>query len=201
MLQSLPYPTSLTPATPSNLLIQSKDLRQVHLPTSIDLVNNQINQTQIKNSFKIDSQTTLSSSAGTRNKPLQAWSPTVEQHSTQFQYDQLASDSNSWDQFATNDRITGTKTNYHEDIYTTKLDRSGPDFRARESRAAQLEKEILNVSSHARSFLCGSLTPFDRQGNGLKHNVHMVEERNLVDDTGLDEEDRQVHQVLSSPVV
>lgn len=53
----------------------------------------------------------------------------------------------SWDQFATNERMYGTRSDYHEEIYTTKLDRSGADYRAREQRAAQLEKEILKVSN------------------------------------------------------
>ena len=51
-----------------------------------------------------------------------------------------------WDQFATNERLYGTRTDYHEELYTTKLDRSGADYRAREQRAAQLEREILKVS-------------------------------------------------------
>lgn len=54
----------------------------------------------------------------------------------------------SWDQFATNERLYGARTDYHEDIYTTKLDRSGSDYNAREKRAAQLEREILKVCSN-----------------------------------------------------
>ncbi|KAI5479280.1 Pab1 binding protein [Pseudohyphozyma bogoriensis] len=78
----------------------------------------------------------------------------------------------AWDQFAANERMYGTRTDYHEDLYTTKLDRSGADYRAREQRAAQLEREIL-------------------KGSSLSSNAHMAEERGLaVDDSGLDEEDR-----------
>lgn len=51
-----------------------------------------------------------------------------------------------WDQFATNERLFGATTDYDEEIYTTKLDRTGADYRAREQRAAQLEREILKVS-------------------------------------------------------
>lgn len=61
----------------------------------------------------------------------------------------------SWDQFATNERLYGTRTDYHEEIYTTKLDRSGADYRAREQRAAQLEREILKVG-FLQCLLCGS---------------------------------------------
>lgn len=50
-----------------------------------------------------------------------------------------------WDQFAANERMYGLKTDYNEEIYTTKLDRSTKDFKDREARAAQLEREILKV--------------------------------------------------------
>lgn len=51
----------------------------------------------------------------------------------------------AWDQFAANERMYGLKTDYDEEIYTTKLDRSTKDFKDREARAAQLEREILKV--------------------------------------------------------
>ncbi|BGP13653.1 hypothetical protein JCM10213_001332 [Rhodosporidiobolus nylandii] len=66
-----------------------------------------------------------------------------------------------WDQFAANERQFGLKTDYDDEIYTTKLDRSGKDFRAREAKAAQLEREILKGSS----------------ASTLASNAHMAEER------------------------
>ena len=51
----------------------------------------------------------------------------------------------AWDQFAANERMYGLKTDYNEEIYTTKLDRNTKDFKDREARAAQLEREILKV--------------------------------------------------------
>lgn len=50
-----------------------------------------------------------------------------------------------WDQFETNARLFGTKTSYQEEIYTTKLDRSGSDFKKREKVAEKLASEIVNV--------------------------------------------------------
>lgn len=50
-----------------------------------------------------------------------------------------------WDQFAVNEKLFGAKTNYQEELYTTKLDKSGADFKAREKRAIQLANEIQNV--------------------------------------------------------
>ncbi|GAA5877431.1 hypothetical protein JCM16303_003329 [Sporobolomyces ruberrimus] len=78
-----------------------------------------------------------------------------------------------WDQFAANERMYGLKTDYNEEIYTTKLDRSTKDFKDREARAAQLEREILKGTS------------------GLASNAHMAEERGeQVDDDNVNEEDR-----------
>ncbi|GAA5847908.1 hypothetical protein JCM3766R1_003182 [Sporobolomyces carnicolor] len=84
-----------------------------------------------------------------------------------------AGGSGAWDQFAANERMYGLKTDYDEEIYTTKLDRSTKDFKDREARAAQLEKEILKGSS------------------SLASNAHMAEERGeQVDDGDVNEEDR-----------
>jgi PAB1-binding protein PBP1 len=50
--------------------------------------------------------------------------------------------SDNWDQFAANEKLFGLKTNFDEELYTTKLDRSAPDFKAREKRAAEMAAEI-----------------------------------------------------------
>jgi len=65
----------------------------------------------------------------------------------------------AWDQFATNERQFGIKSNYDEDIYTTKLDRSGKDFKERERNAERIAREILNSSTN---------------------NPHLAEERNQI---------------------
>ena len=54
----------------------------------------------------------------------------------------------AWDQFAVNEKLFGTKTNYQEELYTTKLDKSGADYRARERKAERLAQEIQSVSEH-----------------------------------------------------
>jgi PAB1-binding protein PBP1 len=53
----------------------------------------------------------------------------------------------SWDQFAANEKLFGLTTNFHEEIYTTKLDRSAPDFKAREKRAAEVAAEIQKATT------------------------------------------------------
>ncbi|WAQ86341.1 hypothetical protein PtA15_7A67 [Puccinia triticina] len=76
-----------------------------------------------------------------------------------------------WDQFEANEKLFGTRTDFDEEIYTTKLDRSGKDFKERERKAEALAREIMASSSA---------------------NPHVQEERGgaVVDDSGMDEEDK-----------
>lgn len=77
--------------------------------------------------------------------------------------------SGPWDQFAANEAQFGVRSNYEESMYTTKLDKSGHDFKQREREAERLAKEILTQGSS---------------------NAHVAEERGLADDSGLNEEDK-----------
>lgn len=52
----------------------------------------------------------------------------------------------AWDQFETNKRLFGTGTTWDENLYTTKLDRSAPDYKAKEKEAERLAAEIMGVS-------------------------------------------------------
>ena len=76
-----------------------------------------------------------------------------------------------WDQFTANEQLFGVKASFDEDVYTTKLDRSAPGFKEKEKRAAKIASEIL-----------GSVT----------NNAHIAEERGIVDDSGMNEEDKCV---------
>lgn len=85
----------------------------------------------------------------------------------------------SWDQFYTNEKLFGVKASFDEDVYTTKLDRSAPDFKDRERKAQKLANEII-----------GAVT----------NNPHIAEERGLiVDDSGADEEDKYVFHFQLCP--
>ncbi|KAF5382099.1 hypothetical protein D9615_004336 [Tricholomella constricta] len=76
----------------------------------------------------------------------------------------------SWDQFAVNEKLFGVKTNFDENLYTTKLDRSAADFKERERNAQRIANEIIGATSS---------------------NPHIAEERNqTVDDSGINEEDK-----------
>lgn len=83
------------------------------------------------------------------------------------------SNGGAWDQFAVNERLFGVKTDYDENIYTTVIDKSHPEYSKRYAAADRKAREI---------------------ENSVTNNRHVEEERikdNLtVDDSGLDEEDK-----------
>lgn len=47
-----------------------------------------------------------------------------------------------WDQFAVNERQFGIKTTYDENIYTTAIDKSHPQYKERLAKADKAAKEI-----------------------------------------------------------
>ena len=61
----------------------------------------------------------------------------------------LSAESGTWDQFAANEARFGLKSSYNEELYTTKLDRSGANFAAKEKEAARIAAEIIAVSGLA----------------------------------------------------
>ncbi|KAI8049179.1 LsmAD domain-containing protein [Syncephalis plumigaleata] len=79
--------------------------------------------------------------------------------------------SQPWDQFEANKKLFGLKSDYNEEIYTTKLDRNKPDYKEREKAAIKIANEILRSTTD---------------------NVHVAEERNQVTaaEDNMDEEDR-----------
>lgn len=80
-------------------------------------------------------------------------------------------------------------TNFDEEIYTTKLDRTAPDYKDRERKAQQIANEILGVSMGLPTFVQRALTIPDSQSS--TSNPHIAEERNLAnDDSGKNEEDK-----------
>lgn len=75
-----------------------------------------------------------------------------------------------WDQFAVNEQMFGVTTSFNEEYYTTKLDRSAPDFKEKERKAQRIASEIVGVPTV---------------------NPHMAEERGaVIDDSGVNEEDK-----------
>jgi PAB1-binding protein PBP1 len=77
-----------------------------------------------------------------------------------------------WDQFAENERRFGIKTDYDENIYTTTIDKTHPQYKQRMAEADKKAKEIINKAAF---------------------NSHVAEERvqdNVGGDDGVDEEDK-----------
>ncbi|KZS88055.1 hypothetical protein SISNIDRAFT_460103 [Sistotremastrum niveocremeum HHB9708] len=126
-------------------------------------------------SFRIDND--ISSNAPRRERDLEVWEPPASSSATQnlqgddatFGAPATTGGAKNWDQFAANEQMFGVTTSFDEELYTTKLDRSGPDFKERERKAQQLANEIMSSTTS---------------------NPHIAEERNLVDDSGMNEEDK-----------
>ena len=91
-----------------------------------------------------------------------------------------------------NEKLFGVTTNFDEDAYTIKLDRSAADFKERERKAQKIANEITGVST--------SKLPHPKSGimysryQAVTNNPHIAEERvvNVVDDSGINEEDKYV---------
>ncbi|KAI0303768.1 hypothetical protein B0F90DRAFT_1893394 [Multifurca ochricompacta] len=118
-----------------------------------------------------------------RERELQTWQadvppptnppsgPAHGQHSDDVTFGAGSSGHAGWNQFTANEKLFGVKTGFDEELYTTKLDRSGADFAEREKKAQALANEIMR---------------------GATNNSHILEERimNNVDDSGVNEEDK-----------
>ncbi|CCM01397.1 uncharacterized protein FIBRA_03448 [Fibroporia radiculosa] len=138
-------------------------------------------------SFKTDTDIS-NSTAARRERELQAWQPTDDPASGVTPTAPLGSTANGggrdemtfgpavgatggWDQFAANEQLFGVRANFDEDVYTTKLDRSAPDYKEKERRAAVIANEILQSTTN---------------------NVHIAEERtqNFAGENGSNEEEK-----------
>ncbi|KAL8694729.1 MAG: hypothetical protein Q9218_000655 [Villophora microphyllina] len=85
----------------------------------------------------------------------------------------------AWDQFQANEQQFGLKSDYDENIYTTSIDKSHPDYRRREAEAIRLAQEI---------------------EGGLADNAHVREERGgSRPDDGMDEEERYMPPARRPP--
>ncbi|KAJ3344612.1 hypothetical protein HDU83_004997 [Entophlyctis luteolus] len=77
-----------------------------------------------------------------------------------------------WDQFATNEKLFGVQTDFQEEMYTTVIDKTDPQFKKKEAEAIRLAKEMESEF-------------------GKTDNSHMLEERNLIiPDDGSNEEEK-----------
>merc|ERR1712000_122917 len=110
-----------------------------------------------------------SSGAG---RKLVAWQPDSNDTSQALGGLESRSSNTQWDQFAANRERFGVTSTWDEHEYTTKVDKSAPDYQERERAAAKLAREM------------------EREGRSkATTNVHLLEERG-VDVSHIDEEAR-----------
>ena len=76
-----------------------------------------------------------------------------------------------WDQFVANEQQFGVRSDYDENLYTTRIDRSNPLYPMRLAEADRIAREIEADSST---------------------NAHMREERGQGEDDGADDEEKSV---------
>ncbi|CAG8498973.1 13490_t:CDS:10, partial [Ambispora leptoticha] len=148
-------------------IIMAKDCMAIEA-TGVDFSSSEKNLTSERDSFRTDTDI-----SGGRTEPrereLRKWNP--DEHGGG---EALAGQDNggaeAWDQFAVNEQLFGIKTDFNEEFYTTKLDRTKADFKERERQAIQIANEITRTTTN---------------------NVHMLEERGiLVEESHMDEEDK-----------
>lgn len=104
-----------------------------------------------------------------RERTLKRWEPAAD---TDVDMSLESSTSTKgWDQFEANERLFGATSNYDENIYTTRIDRSDPSYKRKEAEAARIAREIETSDTS---------------------NPHMKEERGQVPvgGTGGDEEEK-----------
>ncbi|KAI1343900.1 hypothetical protein F5Y15DRAFT_181374 [Xylariaceae sp. FL0016] len=120
--------------------------------------------------FRTD--TAITSTRGTREKTLQPWVAPGGSEGVDMSLESSSSNG-KWDQFAVNERLFGTKTTYDENIYTTTIDKSHPDYKTRLANADKISREIERSAPVT---------------------AHVAEERRMDfaggDDVGGDEEDK-----------
>lgn len=102
--------------------------------------------------FRTDSD--ISGNLRSRERNLQRWEPSADAAIDM----PLEETGGTWDQFQANEQRFGLKSDYDENIYTTSIDKSHPDYRRREAEALRIAQEI---------------------EGGQSDNAHMREERGI----------------------
>lgn len=160
---------------PKELIIQSRDLMDLQL-FEVDLVpvskqkapsGGNAEVEAIVGGFKTD--TDISGNLQVKERDLQKWTPEGDDLVLEGLED--SSSHGAWDQFEVNEKKFGVQSSWDENLYTTRLDKSAPDYLIRLKEAEKIAKEI--------------------EKEGHNGNVHLAEERGIaIDDSGMDEEDK-----------
>lgn len=90
-------------------------------------------------SFRTDA--AISGNQAMRERNLQRWEAPAANR-VDMSLESSASAGGEWDQFKANEQKFGLKSDYDENIYTTRIDRSNPLYAMREREAARIAREI-----------------------------------------------------------
>lgn len=113
--------------------------------------------------FRTD--TDISGNLAARERNLQKWEPTEIDPDMTLESSNRSTD---WDQFSTNERLFGVKSNYDETFYTTTINRNDPGYAQRAARAEKIAREIESSSalnSHVREERGGTYVPAEDGGD------------------------------------
>ncbi|EMD60139.1 hypothetical protein COCSADRAFT_40571 [Bipolaris sorokiniana ND90Pr] len=87
--------------------------------------------------FRTD--TDISGKMAFRERDLQKWEPSEVDPSLTLE---STARTTEWDQFSTNERLFGVKSNYDETFYTTTINKNDPQYAERAARAEKIAREI-----------------------------------------------------------
>ncbi|RIB10029.1 hypothetical protein C2G38_2005399 [Gigaspora rosea] len=151
----------------NEFIIFARDLMEIYA-TGVDFSLSEKISTE-REGFRTDAD--ISGRTEIRERELHKWTPDESGESLKGLEDDINPESAnaSWDQFAVNEQLFGLTTDYNEEIYTTKLDRSKADYKERERKAINIANEITRESTT---------------------NAHMLEERGYIVEDQMDEEER-----------
>ncbi|KAF4984634.1 hypothetical protein FZEAL_210 [Fusarium zealandicum] len=91
-------------------------------------------------SFRTDS--AISNNRFGNERVLQPWQPDASDATNGSLEQSNNSQKKTWDQFAENEKLFGLKTDYDENIYTTAINKSHPQYRERMAAAERKAREI-----------------------------------------------------------
>ncbi|KAL9100539.1 MAG: hypothetical protein Q9163_004096 [Psora crenata] len=96
-----------------------------------------------------------------QERELQPWVPPPD-----TEVDQSLESSGStgtWDQFQANENLFGVRSDYDESIYTSRIDKSHPNYREREAAAMRMAQKMGESSSDVNEAEC-----WDEEENGVR---------------------------------
>lgn len=117
--------------------VNLKTVRRINVPR---LVTNVLTFYCAGNRGSFRTDTAISNSRFGAERVLQPWVPDAND-TFNGSLEKSASGS-QWDQFAENERLFGLQTDYDENIYTTAINKSHPQYRERIAAAEKKAREI-----------------------------------------------------------